>query len=156
MDDVVALAKDLARPFEGLHRVGADGLIYPYHDPVGFPTIGWGRLLSRVPYEALSKFPAITREEADIFFAQDMAKAYRSVRRLITTDLTIEQAAALADFAYNLGAGNLEISTLRRKLNRGDYAGAADEFPRWSMARGVKLPGLVKRRAAERNLFLEN
>ncbi|MCK2118973.1 lysozyme, partial [Pseudomonas juntendi] len=58
-------------------------------------------------------------------------------------------------FTYNLGAANLESSTLRRLLNSGDYAGAADQFPRWNKAGGKVLAGLTRRRAAERDLFLE-
>ena len=72
----------LAREYEGLHRVGQDGLIYPYHDPVGFPTQAWGRLLSRQKWEALSKYPPITRAEADEWLMQDLAKHARAVWRL--------------------------------------------------------------------------
>ncbi|MDU2883127.1 MAG: lysozyme, partial [Enterobacter sp.] len=61
---------------------------------------------------------------------------------------------ALVDFAYNLGVKALEGSTLLKKLNAGDYAGAAAEFPKWNKAGGKVLPGLVKRREAERTLFL--
>jgi len=59
----------------------------------------------------------------------------------------------LVDFTYNLGAGKLASSTLLIKLNAGDYAGAAREFDKWVMAGGKPLPGLVKRRAAERQMF---
>lgn len=58
-------------------------------------------------------------------------------------------------FVYNLGAANLASSTLLKLLNRGDYQGAADQFSRWVNAGGKRLGGLVKRRAAERVLFLE-
>jgi lysozyme len=131
-----------------------DGMIYPYHDPVGFPTIGYGHLLSRVKWEALSKYHAITREEASEFLRSDILKAARGVRKLISAPLTDEQFAALIDFSFNVGTGNLEISTLRRLVNRQEYEAAAEQFPRWVYAAGVKLPGLVRRRAAERALFL--
>ena len=61
---------------------------------------------------------------------------------------------SLVSFFFNLGLGALGDSTLLRKLNAGDYQGAADEFPRWVKAGGQTLPGLVKRRDAERALFL--
>lgn len=154
LDRALILAEELAAPFEGLHRLGADGMIYPYHDPVGYPTIGYGHLLSRVRWEALSKYPAITKAEASQLLLVDLNKAARGVSRLIRVPLTDEQFAALIDFSFNVGTGNLEISTLRRLLNRQEYAAAAEQFSRWVFAAGVKLPGLVRRRAAERALFL--
>lgn len=154
LDRALILAEELAAPFEGLHRLGADGMIYPYHDPVGYPTIGYGHLLSRVRWEALSKYPAITKAEASQLLLVDLNKAARGVSRLIRVPLSDEQFAALIDFSFNVGTGNLEISTLRRLLNRQEYAAAAEQFSRWVFAAGVKLPGLVRRRAAERALFL--
>lgn len=154
LDRALILAEELAAPFEGLHRLGADGMIYPYHDPVGYPTIGYGHLLSRVRWEALSKYPAITKAEASQMLLVDLNKAARGVSRLIRVPLSDEQFAALIDFSFNVGTGNLEISTLRRLVNRQEYAAAAEQFPRWVFAAGVKLPGLVRRRAAERALFL--
>lgn len=154
IDRAIELAEKLAAPFEGLHRVGKDGLIYPYHDPVGYPTIGYGHLLSRVRWESLSKWPAITKDDASAILRTDIGKAARSVRRQITAPVTDEQLAALIDFTFNVGAGNLEISTLRRLVNRQEYEAAAEQFSNWVYAAGVKLPGLVRRRAAERALFL--
>jgi lysozyme len=63
------------------------------------------------------------------------------------------QFDALVSFAYNVGVGNLRSSTLLRKLNAGDYDGAALEFHRWNRSKGKVLPGLVRRRAAEALLF---
>lgn len=147
------LTLDLAHRFEGLHRIGKDGMIYPYHDPVGFPTQGWGRLLSRVKWESLSKYHPITREEADRWLEQDIARHARAVWALCPVEMTPGMFAALVDFSFNVGPGNLEISALRRRLLHGDYTGAAEQFPRWVYAQGVKLPGLVRRRSAERELF---
>jgi len=67
--------------------------------------------------------------------------------------LSDDQTAALADFIYNLGAGNFRSSTLLRKLNAGDYAGAAAEFDKWDYAGGKELAGLLRRREAETTLF---
>ncbi|WP_395225489.1 lysozyme [Salmonella sp. SKLX100676] len=76
------------------------------------------------------------------------------VSRLVKVKLTQGQFDALVSFAYNLGARTLSSSTLLRKLNAGDYAGAADEFLRWNKAGGKVLNGLTRRREAERALFL--
>lgn len=147
MDEALWLASTLAKPFEGL-------FLNAYHDPVGYPTQGYGRLLSRTPWEDLKKYAPITKEQADEWLEQDLRKAVNAAVRLCPGATTPAQIAALADFAFNCGSGNLEISTLRRKVNRGDYNGAAQEFGRWVYARGIKFPGLVRRRAAERDLFL--
>jgi hypothetical protein len=76
------------------------------------------------------------------------------VNRLVTVPLTQNQFDALVSFTYNLGEGALAESGLLRKLNAGDYAGAAPEFAKWVRAGGVILPGLVRRRAAEADLFV--
>jgi len=143
---ILDLAAEIAKPFEGLR-------LRAYHDPVGYPTIGYGHLLSRVRWEDLSKYPDITHEEAERLLEEDMKSAVMAAIRLCPNAESAEQLAAIADFAFNCGAGNLQISTLRRKVNRGDYDGAAAEFAKWVFAAGVKLPGLVRRRKAERNLF---
>lgn len=70
--------------------------------------------------------------------------------------LTANQKAALIDFVYNLGAGAFGSSTLLKKLNAGDYKGAADEFPKWVYAGGRVLGGLVNRRKIERDLFIKD
>ncbi|WP_052962678.1 lysozyme [Pseudomonas fluorescens] len=145
-----------SRPeFDGLHDPDRrTSLIEPYHDPVGLPTIGYGHLLSRKSWEDLSRFPAITAEQARALLVSDLAKAAASVNRLITVRLSDSQLSALIDFCFNCGAGNLEISTLRRVINRGELADAPEQFMRWVHAKGVKLPGLVKRRRAEVELWL--
>lgn len=151
------LAADLAtRPhFDGLHDPNpSTDLIEPYYDPIGLPTQGYGRLLSRVPWEPLSKYPPVTRAKAWDDLLNDIGRAMASVRRLCPVSLSEHQAAALADFAFNCGAGNLQASALRQKVIRGEFEEAAEQFGRWVYARGVKLPGLVRRRAAERQMFI--
>lgn len=146
MDELLELAASIAKPFESLR-------LKAYHDPVGFPTQGYGRLLSRTPWEPLGKWPEIDEEQAEEWLKKDMTKAIKSAIRLCPGAESPNQIAALGDFAFNCGAGNLEISTLRRKVNRGDPT-AVEEFDRWVYARGVKLPGLVKRRRAEAQMFI--
>lgn len=150
-DELAALIAAAATPMAIRH----EGLrLNPYHDPVGFPTIGYGHLLSREVGADLSKWPSISKEEAIDLLCSDLMKAAKAVLRLVPVPLTIEQQAALADFAFNLGAGNLQASTLRQMILRGDLEGAAGQFCRWVHARGVRLPGLVKRRADERKMFI--
>ena len=97
---------------------------------------------------------SITKEQAERMLLSDVQRFEAEVQRLITAKLSQDQWDALVCFTYNLGAANLESSTLRRLLNSGDYAGAADQFPRWNKAAGKVLPGLVRRRAAEREMFM--
>lgn len=83
---------------------------------------------------------------------RDLERFERGVHRLCPVPLTQGQYDALVSFSFN--TGSLSVSTLRKKLLRGDYEGAADEFPRWVFAVGRRLAGLVRRREAERSLFL--
>ncbi len=136
------LAASIAKPFEGLR-------LAPYHDPVGYPTVGYGHLLSRTPWAPLSQWGSLTEAEAEDLLERDIGKALASVRRLVTVPLSPAQEAALVDFAFNCGGGNLQASTLRRVVNRGEYGEAPKQFMRWVFARGRKLRGLVRRRAAE-------
>jgi lysozyme len=125
---------------------------YPDPGTGGEPfTIGWG---STGP--DIGPGTVWTQEEADARFLDDLTKFGDGVDRLVRVPLTDNQFAALVSFAYNVGLGALAGSTLLRKLNAGDYEGAADQFPRWSKGGGRVLPGLVRRRAAERDLFLSD
>ena len=92
--------------------------------------------------------------ETETLLIRDLENSEGWVSRLIKTALTENQYSALTSFTFNVGAGALQRSTLRMKLNRGEYQGAADEFPKWRIAGGRILAGLVRRRAAERSLFL--
>lgn len=146
MSEALELAAEIAKPFEGLR-------LDPYHDPVGFPTVGYGHLLSRQPWADLAQWKPITEAEAEVLLEHDMAKAAAAVERLIAVPLAPPQVAALIDFAFNCGAGNLQASSLRRVINRGDLIAAPAEFMKWVYARNRKLPGLVRRRAAEVDMW---
>lgn len=156
MRTIPEIAFALARRYETLHDpLPATAQLYePYFDPVGFPTIGYGHLLSREPWSPLDRWTAITEVEADALLERDMARAAEAVLRLIVIPLTDGQFAALTDFTFNVGAGNLQLSTLRRVINREDYQEAPNQFRRWIFARGVKLPGLIRRREDEIGLWL--
>jgi lysozyme len=85
---------------------------------------------------------------------QDVASAEATVKRLVRVELNQEEYDALVDLVFNIGMGNFDTSTLLRKLNAGDTEGAIAEFARWNKGGGVVLSGLVKRREANRVLFL--
>lgn len=148
-------ARLVSRPeFDGLHDPDrSTAVIEPYHDPVGLPTIGYGHLLSRQAWAPLDQFPAITLEQARALLRADLEKAAGAVLRLVKVKLNTNQLAALIDFVFNAGGGNFEISTLRKVVNRGDFAAVPGQLMRWVYAGGVRLPGLVKRRRAEAELW---
>lgn len=140
-DRCIALIKE----FEGFES-------HPYADAVGLMTIGYGHLIrggEQFQVEGLSE------EEATALLCKDLEKAESCVLSLVEVDLSQPQFDALCSWVFNLGCGRLRSSTMLRKLNRGDYKGAADEILRWNRAGGHILKGLVRRREAERALFLE-
>ena len=103
---------------------------------------------------------AVTEEQASEMLKVYLNKLAPQVAKLVTVPLTANQGGALLSFAYNLGVANLAVSTLLKKLNTKDYNGAADQFQHWVKAtiNGERkvLPGLVKRRNAEKQLFLKD
>ena len=126
----------------------------PYLCPAGVATIGFGSTRGIDGNRVTLGHSAISRDEAEEMLAHDLQNVEKSVGRLIRVALTQNQFDALVSFTYNLGSGRLQSSTLRSKINRADYEGAADEFPKWVKAGGKRLSGLVKRRFVERKLFL--
>lgn len=95
----------------------------------------------------------VTVEQARAYLAHDVARFEQAVMRTVTVPITQSQFDALVSLAYNVGEGALERSTLIRLLNAGDHAKAAAEFDKWTQAAGREMPGLVRRRRAERSLF---
>ena len=132
---------NLIKDFEGL-RLNA------YQDAVGVWTIGYGHTSTAYPGQR------ITTTQATALLRQDVANFENAVTRAVRVPITENQFAALVSFAYNVGSGALNSSTLLRKLNAGDTFGAANEFLRWNRAGGRVLAGLTRRREAERSLFL--
>jgi lysozyme len=125
-----------------------------------------GRLIDpshlKVPYERRLELPipdgwdrTLTEAEVDALLQEDLQRFLPGVLRLCTVVPLSNRHLALASFAFNVGLGNLQASTLRQKHNRGDYDGAADEFKKWNLAGGKVLPGLVTRRNDERALYLK-
>ncbi|KTH89462.1 muraminidase [Enterobacter cloacae subsp. cloacae] len=124
-----------------------------YQDSVGVLTIGYG-WTQPVDGKPIRAGMTIKQETAERLLKTGLVSYESDVSRLVKVSLTQGQFDALVSFTYNLGARSLSTSTLLRKLNAGDYAGAADEFLRWNKAGGKVLNGLTRRREAERALFL--
>lgn len=124
-----------------------------YQDSVGVWTIGYG-WTQPVDGKPIRAGMTIKQETAERLLKTGLVSYESDVSRLVKVGLTQGQFDALVSFTYNLGARSLSTSTLLRKLNVGDYAGAADEFLRWNKAGGKVLNGLTRRREAERALFL--
>ena len=96
-----------------------------------------------------------TLEQAHEYLAHDMIEFEKTVNDSVKVPLSQNQFDALVSLAYNIGSGAFKNSTLLKKLNAKDYAGAADQFLVWNKGGGKVLKGLVRRRDAERALFLK-
>ena len=105
---------------------------------------------------AIEDFRIWSKDEIEKLFADDVASFERGVLRLVPGVVGRQGAFdALVSISFNFGLGNLQRSTIRMKANRGDWEGAAEAFMAWTKGGGKVLPGLVKRRQAERALFLQ-
>lgn len=118
-----------------------------YTCPAGYPTIGYGHVV--LAHEQDQFASGITQTEATELLRKDVRIAERALLRLISVPLTDGQFDALVSFTFNLGAGALQRSTLRRKVNRGEHESVPAELMKWVWAAGKRLPGLVRRRRAE-------
>ena len=140
--------------------------VKPYRCPALLWTVGVGHVIdpshAAVKYEDRKNLqvPAggdrvLSMGEVDAILAQDLGRFERGVLRLCPAASGRQGVFdSLVSFAFNVGLGNLQRSSLRMKTNRGDYEDAADEFLKWTKAAGRVLPGLVKRRNDERALYL--
>ena len=127
----------------------------PYLCSAGVATIGYGSTMYADGRKVTLKDAAITEPQALELLANTLGKYEKAVNDYVKVTLTQNEFDALVSFTYNLGAGNLLSSTLLKKLNAGDKAGAANQFEVWNKAGGKVLQGLVTRRAAEKALFLK-
>jgi len=137
--------RDLIAEYEGC-------VLKAYRCPAGVLTIGIGHT-SAAGSPTVAAGMVITRDEADTILARDLLRFEAGVERLVKVPLTQGQFDSLVSFAFNLGETALKGSTLLRRLNAGDYTGAANEFGKWNRAGGRVLPGLTRRRTAEAALF---
>lgn len=144
-------AIELAKRFEGFHRVPKSDPLrraHPYICPAGYHTIGYGHLCD-------PKHPPITEAEADVYLARDLRAARAATLRYCPVLATEPEGrlAAIVDFTFNLGAGRLQTSTLRRRINQRDWAAVCRELRRWVRGSSRVLPGLVTRREVEVQLL---
>lgn len=129
---------------------GAEGLRnYAYEDPVGIPTICFGET------RGVKMGDHKTTEECKQMLGTRLVEFSAGVDKCLTRPVPDESYAAFLSFAYNVGTGNFCKSSVARKANVGDLAGACDALLQWTKAGGVELPGLVKRRQDERALCLK-
>lgn len=125
----------------------------PYRCPAGVPTIGYGSTRYVDGRAVKLSDPSITQVQADEIMLMTLKHYEAAVTRYVQVDINQNQFDALVDFAYNVGAKALLTSTLLRRLNAGETKLAAAQFGRWVHGGGEVLLGLVKRRAAEHELF---
>ena len=154
MIDVPQVAIDLAKRFEGFERKAKRCIeitAVPYICPAGFWTIGYGHLCD-------PKHPPITEAKAEVYLARDLQTALVATLRYCPVLATEPDGrlAAIVDFTFNLGAGRLQTSTLRRRINQRDWGAAGQELRRWVYGGGKVLPGLVSRREAEAAWLVRN
>ena len=139
----------------------------PYQCPALLWTVGVGHVIDpnhiKVPIAERKALPipdgwnrTLSMGEVDEILAQDLQRFESGVRRLCPDGLTPGRFGALVSFAFNVGLGNLQRSSLRMKHNRGDFEGAAEAFLDWTKAGGKVLKGLVSRHNDERALYLSN
>ena len=143
----MSVASKIVNSFEDL-------ALLPYIRAGGVNSVGYGATRSRTGGPIDLDMEPISETEAEALLVRDLESSEGWVSRLIKTALTENQYSALTSFTFNVGAGALQRSTLRMKLNSEEFQGAADEFPKWHRAGGRILAGLVRRRVAQQTLFL--
>jgi|WetSurMetagenome_2_1015567.scaffolds.fasta_scaffold584151_2 lysozyme len=169
------IAKDFIKKFEGCK-------LEAYFDGGGVPTIGYGstHYLDGEPVKAakpiirkvevtnsngvtskvsivtghFGKNDKITLDEAERLLIRTIMTIDNFTQGLIKTKLTNNQRAAILSLTYNIGMGNFRFSTMLKKINDSDFEGAANEFERWKWDNGKVVNGLIRRRVAEKELFL--
>jgi lysozyme len=138
----------LIKSFEGFKS-------HPYICPAGIPTIGYGCTFYEDGTKVTMQDDPITESQGEDMLKHILASFEQGVAESVTVALTDNQFSALVCFAYNVGLRNLQNSTLLKMVNNSDFAGAALQFGKWVQGGGKVLPGLVRRRAAESALFMQ-
>lgn len=136
------VATSLCKRFEGLR-------LKPYLCPAGIPTIGYGSTYYENGKQVTLKDPPITEALAEALLEFTILKIYMPGVKAACPALTGEALGAMTDFAYNLGVTRFKSSTLAKKINAQDWAGARVELAKWDKGGGRVLKGLTIRRAAE-------
>lgn len=139
----LALAESLCILFEGVY-------LRPYLCPAGIPTIGVGSTRYEDGVAVTLADPPITRERAMQLLRWKLRNSFLPGTLALCPGIEDEaKLAAIVDFAYNLGTGNLRASTLRKRINAGQWDAVPAELRKWVNAGGKRLAGLVRRREAE-------
>ena len=142
--EAVEYAAALCRPFEGLR-------LKPYICPAGYPTIGYGTVFKPDGTKVTMEHPPISKETAEEWLLSELRTNYLAGVLKASPGLIANPKVlgAMTDFAYNLGVARYRGSTLRRKVDAKDWAGAKEQLMLWVRGGGQLLPGLVRRRQAE-------
>jgi len=135
---------NLIKQFEGLR-------LEAYKCPAGDWTIGYGHT-----GDDIKEGDKITRENAEFLFKQDIKSAEYCIKTEVHRELTQNQYDALVSFIFNAGSFKFRHSTMLKRLNDGNFEAAAEQLDKWIYSKKTILPGLVKRRKAEKELFLKN
>jgi len=150
-ENTSAAGLNIIKSFEGLHRLGDDGIVRAYRCPAGKWTVGYGHT------KGVRSGMKATPEECEQFLVEDVQWCEEAIRRHVEVPLSQRQFDALVSFVFNLGEGNFARSTLLKRLNKGHYDEVPEQLQRWNKARvdGVLKPlrGLTRRRSAEAALF---
>lgn len=145
MSSIIEQAATMISQFEGCS-------LKAYPDPAGIWTIGYGsRYINGVP---ITKNQVITKDEALSLLESDVTVFYNQINNLLPS-LSENQLIAILDFVYNIGFYAFKNSTMCKLIQQGKMADAAEQFDSWVYAKGKKIPGLVRRREAEKTLFLK-
>jgi lysozyme len=144
----LSIARELCKRFEGFRAK-------PYICPAGVPTIGYGATYYPDGRRVTMADPPISQADAEALLDTQLRQEFLPAVLRLCPSLIAYPAAlnATVDFAFNLGVGRLQTSTLRRRLNAKDWPGAAEQLRRWVRGGGKVLPGLVRRREAEAALL---
>lgn len=146
---------DIIKSFEGYHKQLSDGSAAAYLDPVNIPTIGWGTIL--YPNGKSVRLGDVrTEDQCTEYLMHEVSSKAAAIERLVKVPLTQSMFDALTSFTYNVGAGAFSESTLLRMLNAGNYEAAGQQLLVWNKGGDRVLPGLVRRRDAERALFFKD
>ena len=148
VDEAVEVAAALCRPFEGLR-------LQPYICPAGYPTIGYGTVWKPDGSKVTMEHPPISKETAEAWLVHELRHNYLAGVLKASPGLLARPRAlgAMTDFAYNLGVARYRASTLRKRVDDGDWEDAKAQLMLWTRGAGRVLPGLVRRRAAEAALL---
>ena len=148
LDEVLWYAASICRRFEGLY-------LKPYLCPAGVPTIGYGATFYQDGKKVSLRDKPITREQAEDLLMYHLKQYFlKEVLLLCYTLDTESKTASILDFAFNVGLGNLKISTLRKRILAKNWEGVPNQLMRWNKANGKVLKGLTLRREAEKVLFI--